>query len=136
MCECGIKDGCAQFQHCLEAKIQILEELNLTRQEKWKSDEERKKAEQKLVVAQDKIQKMEEAIKKMEETVKRVVDQKMEIELQLADIVDGHNINEQATRLKMNKIKKICSTERNQFTICHRCYYYPSRGYNLYVRIF
>ena len=52
---------------------------------------------------------MEEAIKKMEQNMKIVLDQKMQIELQLADIVNGHNINEQATMLKMNKIKKICS---------------------------
>ena len=43
----------------------------------------------------------------MEENMKIVVEQKMEIELRLGDIVDGHNINEQATRLKMNKIKML-----------------------------
>ena len=42
----------------------------------------------------------------MEQNMKIGLDQKMEIELQLADIVDGHSINEQATMLKMNKIKK------------------------------
>ena len=35
----------------------------------------------------------------------------MEIELRLGDIVDGHNINEQATRLKMNKIKNALQKE-------------------------
>ena len=42
--------------------------------------------------------------------MERVVNEKMEMELQLADIVDGHNITaqqtRQTTRLKMNKIKK------------------------------
>ena len=87
-------------------QILILEELYLTREEKRKSDEERKKVEQELGLAQDKVRKMEKVIKKMEQNMKTILDQKMEIELQLADIVDGHNINEQAIMLKMKKIKK------------------------------
>ena len=73
-CECGIKDRSTQFQHCLEGKIIILEELNITREEKRKSDEARNKAEEKLRLAEDKIWKMDEMMQK-------VIDQKMELEL-------------------------------------------------------
>jgi hypothetical protein len=45
--------------------------------------------------------------------MQRVVAEKGEIELALADIIDGHNINKQearkTTRLKMNKIKNMLS---------------------------
>jgi len=37
--------------------------------------------------------------------MQKVVDQKMELELQLADIIDEHNIRAQATRMKMKKIQ-------------------------------
>ena len=49
---------------------------------------------------------MEKAMKTIDEKMKRVEEEKIQMELQLADIADGHNINAQATRLKMNKIKK------------------------------
>ena len=127
-CECGIKDECAQFQHCLEGKIIILEELNITREEKRKSDEARNKAEEKLRLAEDKIRKMEEMMQK-------VVDQKMELELQLADIVDGQNIKAESARMKMKKIEKYALQQEKKSKICLRCYCYLSRGYNLYVRI-
>ena len=55
---------------------------------------------------------MEEAIKEMEENMKIVVDQKMEIKLWLADIVDWHNIYEQATMWKMNKTKNMLAIKK------------------------
>lgn len=42
----------------------------------------------------------------MEEMMQKVVDQKMELELQLADIVDGQNIKAESARMKMKKIEK------------------------------
>lgn len=45
-------------------------------------------------------------MKTINEKMERVAEEKREIELELADIIDGHNINKQETRLKMNKIKK------------------------------
>ena len=120
-------------------KIILLEELNLTRDEKRKTDEELKKTEEKLRLAHETIRKMELAMKTINEKMQRVVAEKGEIELALADIIDGHNINKQearkTTRLKMNKIKK-CSLEGNVSTIRLQCHCYPSRGYNCYVRIF
>ena len=106
MCGCGIRGGCAQFQHCLQGKLVILEELNLTRDEKRKSDEERKKAEEKLGLAHKTIRELEEAMKRIDEKMKRVVEEKMRLELQLADTIDGHNINVKATRVKVHEIKK------------------------------
>ena len=41
------------------------------------------------------------AIEMMEGNMKRVVDQKMDLDLKLADVEDLHNIEEQALRLKM-----------------------------------
>ena len=105
MCGCGIRGGCAQFQHCLQGKLVILEELNLTRDEKRKSDEERKKAEAKLGLAHKTIQELEEKMK-------RVVEEKMQLELQLADTIDGHNINVKATRVKVHEIKKNLSARQ------------------------
>ena len=69
-----------------------------------------KKTEEKLRLAHETIRKMELAMKTINEKMQRVVAEKGEIELALADIIDGHNINKQdarkTTRLKMNKIKK------------------------------
>lgn len=49
---------------------------------------------------------MEMAIEMMEGNMKRVVDQKMDLDLKLADVEDLHNIEEQALRLKMKMIRK------------------------------
>ena len=96
-----------------------------------------KKTEEKLRLAHETIRKMELAMKTINEKMQRVVVEKGEIELALADIIDGHNINKQearkTTRLKMNKIKKTCSPEGNVSTIRLQCHCYPSRGYNRYV---
>ena len=54
-CEYGIRDGCAQFQHSLEGKIILLEELNILKDEKRKTDEELKKTEEKLRLAHETI---------------------------------------------------------------------------------
>jgi hypothetical protein len=50
---------------------------------------------------------------RVDKKIKRVVGEKMQMELQFADIVDEHNIKAQATRLKMTNIKT-------------RCYCYPT----------
>ena len=135
MCGCGIRGGCAQFQHCLQGKLVIFEELNLTRDEKRRSDEERKKAEEKLGLAHKTIRELEEAMKRIDKKMKRVEEEKMRLELQLADTIDGHNINAKATRVKVHEIKK-SYPQGNMSRLRPRCYCYPTRGYNRYVRTF
>ena len=61
--------GCIEFQRCLDAKLVVLQELYITRDEKRKSDEDKTKAEQKLQLAQEANQKMEEEMKKAEEKI-------------------------------------------------------------------
>jgi hypothetical protein len=60
----------------------------------------------------------------------------MQIELQLANIIDGRNINAQATRLKDEYDLKNCYTKGIMSTIRLWCYCYPSHDYNPYVSIF
>ena len=45
-------------------------------------------------------------MKMVDEKLKRVLEENMQMELQLVDMADGHNINVQATKLKMNKIRR------------------------------
>ena len=44
--------------------------------------------------------------------MQKVVDQKMELELQLADIDDGQNIKAQSARMKMKKIENMLSNKK------------------------
>ena len=88
----------------------ILQDLNLIRKEKWKTEKELRKTEDKLRLAHETIRKMEQQMETINKKMKRVVEEKGQIELELADIIDEHNMKKQearqATRSKMNKIKK------------------------------
>jgi hypothetical protein len=48
-----------------------------------------------------KIEPMKEAMKRVDEKIKIVVEEKMQMELQIANIIDEHNSKVQATRLRM-----------------------------------
>jgi hypothetical protein len=52
-----------------------------------------------------KIEPMKEAMKRVDEKIKIVVEEKMQMELQIANIIDEHNSKAQATRLRMANIK-------------------------------
>jgi hypothetical protein len=52
-----------------------------------------------------KIEPMKEAMKRVDEKIKIVVEEKMQMELQIANIIDEHNSKVQATRLRMANIK-------------------------------
>ena len=88
----------------------LIQDLHLIREEKWKTEKELRNTEDKLRLANETIQKMEQQIETINEKMKRVVEEKGQIELELADIIDEHNMKKQearqATRSKRNKIKK------------------------------
>ena len=44
----------------------------------------------------------------MKEKLKRIEEEKMKLELYVADVVDDHKIKMEKIRLKIRKIKKIC----------------------------
>jgi hypothetical protein len=48
---------------------------------------------------------MKEAMKRVDEKIKRVVEEKMQMDLQIANIIDEHNSKVQATRLRMTNLK-------------------------------
>lgn len=68
------------------------------------------RTEEKLRLAHDTIHKMKQDLKTLNEKRDMVVEKKGEIELDLADIIDGHMIQtretRERTRLKINKMKK------------------------------
>ena len=88
----------------------ILEDLKKIREEKWKIEKELRTAEDRLRLAHETIRKMEQQMETINEKMKRVVEEKGQIELELADIIDEHNMKKQearqTTRSKMNEIKK------------------------------
>jgi hypothetical protein len=52
-----------------------------------------------------KIEPMKEAMKRVDKKIKRVVEEKMQMDLQIANIIDEHNSKVQATRLRMTNLK-------------------------------
>ena len=88
-----------------------------------------KKAEIKAELARESTLKMTEAMKKIE-------DEKMEMELHLADFLHEHQMKADASTMKMKRIKKICSSKGITYAVSFGCYCYSSRGCNRNVRIF
>ena len=56
--------------------------------------------------AEEKIELAHEATRKLEESMKKVLEEKMQMEIHLADVSHEHKINADATRMKMRKIKR------------------------------
>ena len=61
------------FNIVYKQKIMIIQDLNLIREEKWKTEKELRKTEDKLRLAHETIRKMEQQIETINEKMKRVV---------------------------------------------------------------
>lgn len=112
MCDCGIRDGCLQFQHCLESKVLLLQDLYSTKDAKWKSDEARRKAEERLDQANEFTLKMEEAMKKAEEKVALANQAALKMEDAMKKAEQKAKLAQEAARKMNEEMEKIKNKNR------------------------
>lgn len=112
MCDCGIRDGCLQFQHCLESKVLLLQDLYSTKEEKRKSDEARRKAEERLDQANEFTLKMEEAMKKAEAKAALANQATLKMEDAMKKAEEKAKLAQEATRKMKEEMEEIKNGKR------------------------
>ena len=72
----------------------------------------------------ERLNLVEEENNYLKEKIKKFEEEKMILELHVADVVDDHKIKMDAMRLKIRKIRKICHSYRGLVALCRwiNCY--------------